>query len=363
MSSRRAFRVDEIRGSSPLGSAEDSTLIVTAVPITENGETLAVLEVYRDVTAEARIQERYKGLLERERQRAATLEEEVKLRTADLERSLRELRQTRAQLIQSEKLSSLGQLVAGIAHEINNPINFIYGNLDFLDTYVGTFQQIIEKYDACTLQQKDATKIGTLKADLDYEYIRADTSKLLHSIRNGAERASKIIQDLRRFIHSGVTDRGPVDVRACIDTTLSLLSHETRKGTTIDKNYGTDVPTIMANEGQLNQVFMNLIANAVQALDGNGTVSISASRRENGVAIGVADNGPGIPEAHLLKVFDPFFTTKPVGKGTGLGLSISYSIVNAHGGSLTAESTVGQGSTFTVWLPIGDNQTSTAEDR
>ncbi len=352
----RSLRMDELRGSSKVreadaGEPEESTLIVSAVPVhNDAGEVAAVLEMYRDVTAEARIQTRYKYLLDQERRRAEILEEQVKERTAELRKSLEELQATRAQLVQSEKLSSLGQLVAGIAHEINNPINFIYGNTDFLRSYVESFQAIVTFMDELSLPDAVARRLAEKKEELDYDYLVEDTRKLLNSIRNGAERATAIIRDLRAFIHGGSEQRAPVQLAKCIETTLNLVVHQTRGRIEIERNYG-DSLLILGNEGQLNQVFMNLIVNAIQAIKAEGRIVITMGRREAGLAIDITDNGVGISEAAQLKVFDPFFTTKPVGQGTGLGLSISYSIVDAHGGRLSVKSAPGEGSTFTVWLP------------
>ncbi len=359
---QRSVRMDELSGASKVAEADQAepsednqkkTLIVSAVPLHDHeGRVVAVLEVYRDVTAEARIQERYKYLLDQERRRAEILEEQVKERTAELSKSLEQLRATRAQLVQSEKLSSLGQLVAGIAHEINNPINFIYGNTDFLNTYVKQFMQLIDLLGELDLSAADKAKVAEAKSAIDYDYLVEDTGKLLVSIRNGAERATNIIRDLRAFIHGGAGEqRAPVNLTRCLETTLNLVQHEARGRINVERRYPEDLPQVLANESQLNQVFMNLIVNAIQAIRTKGTITLAIERRDKGLAVDVSDDGVGISEEQQLKVFDPFFTTKPVGQGTGLGLSISYSIVDAHGGRLSVKSQIGKGATFTVWLP------------
>ncbi len=355
---RRATRMDEIRGRSKHAEAtgdkasEQQTLIVNTVPLhDDDGATIAVLEIYRDVTAEARIQERYKVLLEKERDRAEILEEQVRERTAELRESLEQLQATRQQLIQTEKLSSLGQLVAGIAHEINNPINFIYGNTDFLRAYVDTFLKLLRLYEEFELTAADRDKLAEKKKELDFDYVVEDTGKLLSSIRNGAERAAAIVRDLRSFIHRRSTERAPVSLHHCIETTLGLVVHETRARITLNKMFAPDLPRILGHEGQLCQVLMNLIMNAIQAIKDKGEITIRTRRTSDGVCVDVSDTGIGISEADQLKVFDPFFTTKPVGQGTGLGLSISYSIVDGHGGRLSVQSQLGKGTTFTMWLP------------
>jgi two-component system, NtrC family, sensor kinase len=348
----RGVRVHELHGKSRHSDAGDKTLIVSAIPLRNGaGEVVAALEIYRDVTAEARVQERFRGLLERERERAETLEQLVQKRTAELERSLEELRATRAQLVQTEKLSSLGQLVAGIAHEINNPINFIYGNLDFLEEYVRSFKRLIEAARVAKLDEADRRRIEELRAEVEYDYIDKDCERLLGSIRSGAERASRIVRDLRTFIHGGRSQMDPVQLTQCVETTLSLITHETKDRITIDRDYGPDLPLVLGNEGQLSQVFMNLLINAVQAINGPGTVTVRLRAQDAGVLAEVHDTGCGISEEDQLKVFDPFFTTKAVGEGTGLGLSISYSIIDGHGGKISVQSKPGAGATFRVWLP------------
>jgi len=170
------------------------------------------------------------------------------------------------------------------------------------------------------------------------------------SIRTGTERASAIVRDLRTFIHGGSQQRAPIELTHCIDTTWNLLSHEARGRITLLRKFDP-VPPVIGNEGQINQVFMNLLMNAIHAIKTTGSIAVRVQERDGGVCVDVEDDGVGISDPDLLKVFDPFFTTKPVGQGTGLGLSISYSIVDAHGGKITVKSKVGEGATFTVWLP------------
>ncbi len=270
----------------------------------------------------------------------------------ELDRSAEELRAARDQLIRAEKLSSIGQLVAGIAHEINNPINFIYGNVEFLRTYVGKLLELVRALDDMVDDPAKRRRIEELKRAMEYDYLVEDTAKLLDAMHHGAERATGIIKDLRAFIHGGSAQREPVALARCLDTTLSLVTHETRGRIEVVKRY-EPVPPVIGNEGQLDQVFMNLVVNAIQAIPGEGTITIVLEPRDGGVAVDVIDDGVGIAEADQLRIFDPFFTTKPVGEGTGLGLSISYSVVDAHGGRLTVRSAPGEGSTFTVWLPAG----------
>lgn len=359
MSLGRPLRMDEIPGGPPHSlSGEKRLFIVSAIPLLESdGDPLGAIEIYREVTAEASVQERYKLLLERERSRSESLEEIVQARTADLERSLEELQQTRDQLVQSEKLSSLGTLVAGLAHELNNPINFVYGNVSFLREYMETLQSVIKGYGELPLDEVAESRIKRLKADLDYDYVSADLPKVLAAISNGIKRSAGIVQSLRTFIHpSGDTPTEVIDVSELARSTVDLVSSEYRQRITFRCESEDNVPTIRGSEGRINQVLMNLVMNAVQAIPEQGVIAIETRTEvrgeKEGVVVTIQDDGAGISPEDLLRIFEPFFTTKPVGKGTGLGLSISYSIVQNHGGELTVESELGHGTAFALWLPL-----------
>lgn len=352
-SARRSVRLNEIRGGAGNGREKESRLIVSSIPLEDrNGEIIAALEIYRDVSAEARIQERYKLLLEQERRRSVMLEDQVRQRTAELERSLEVLQETRAQLVQTEKLSSLGQLVAGLAHEINNPINFIYGNLDFLKQDVETYKRVVSAYESLALDASEHEIIESVKRETDFAYVSEDLDTLMHAIRSGVERAAGIVRDLRAFVHPGTHERAPVNVIEVVEATINLVKHQLRDRIVVVRSYSEALPLVTGNHGQLGQVFMNLIMNAIQAIpEGRkGNIWITVHPDGDGLAVDVRDDGIGIAEVNLPRVFDPFFTTKPVGKGTGLGLSISYSIINAHGGRISVTSQLGRGTTFCVWL-------------
>lgn len=348
----RTVRMHELQG---LGvNAKDATpqiLIVNTIPIESDGRVDAVLEIYRNVTAEVNIQERYKVLLASERQRAELLEQEVQARTADLQRSLAQLQEARAQLIQSEKLSMLGRLIAGIAHEINNPVNFIYGNVDFLERNITALLRVIEAQDATAASPEQRASVEKVKQEHDYEYVREDLEKLVRSIRIGAERVATIVRDLRGVAHQGGDEMTAVCLAECIDRTVTILAHELRDKITLARNYPPELPTVWANEGRLAQVFMNILVNAVQAISGRGKIDITLRELDGGVAVDIADDGCGMSEEVQLKVFDPFYTTKPPGVGTGLGLSITHTIVAAHNGRISIQSEEGKGATFSVWLP------------
>ena len=338
----KPLRVDEIRAVR--GDGEELTFIVTAVPLA--GDT--IVETYRDVTAEVRVQRRLKALLDQERRKKVDLEEVVAERT-------RELRHAQAQLVLQEKMSALGRLVAGIAHELNNPINFVYGNVDFLRQYMDDLLAIVDRIDRHPdLPAELRAELEEMKKAIEYDYLVQDSRKLIKSIRTGAERTAGIVRDLKNFSRTGGGDMQETDVIAGIETTLNLIAPLHRNRITIERDYQPDLPKLVCNAGHIHQVFMNILTNAAQAIRGPGTIRIRVSTLADPprLEVAIGDTGEGIPPDALEHITDPFFTTKEVGEGTGLGLWISDSIVNAHGGTLTCSSQVGVGSTFTVTLPL-----------
>lgn len=309
----------------------------------------------------------------------AELYDQARTKAHELEVTLHELRQTQAQMVQSEKMSSLGQLVAGVAHEINNPVNFIYGNLNYARDYTGDLLHLVQLY-----QKHYAIPHPEIQAEteaIDLEFLLRDLPKLLNSMQTGAERIQRIVLSLRNFSRMDEAEQKAVNIHEGIESTLMILQNrlKPKAGKTsiaITKHFG-QLPPVDCYPGQLNQVFMNILSNAMDALEeAEGKRQKTGDRRQetgekqpasftptitictecvgsDRIRIRIADNGTGIPQQQQRRLFDPFFTTKAVGKGTGLGLSISYQVVvEKHGGSLTCISEPGQGAEFLIEIPI-----------
>ncbi|MGK7904789.1 MAG: GAF domain-containing protein [Hormoscilla sp.] len=286
--------------------------------------------------------------------------QQTRQQAAELAQALQDLQQAQTQLIQSEKMSSLGQLVAGIAHEINNPVNFIYGNLTHVNQYAGDLLELLHLYQEH--YPDPASEVQDLAEEIDRDFLMEDLSKILNSMKMGAERIRQIVLSLRTFSRLDESDMKAVDIHDGIDSTLVILQHkfQTESDDTarieLVKEYGT-LPLVECYAAQLNQVFMNILSNALDALaenpEDNQTIQISTERVNDFVVIRIADNGPGIPEDVRSQIFNPFFTTKPVGKGTGLGLSLSYKIVvEQHKGKLDCISQPSEGTSLIIKIPI-----------
>lgn len=269
---------------------------------------------------------------------------ELTKKVKELEKTNQELQEAQAQLVHSAKMGSLGQVVAGVAHELNNPIGFIYSNIGVLKDYIDRFEQLIEA------AEKNPKKLDEAKAELDFEYMMKDLPKLIKSCQDGAKRVRDIVLNLKNFSRSDEMERKEYSLEEGLESTLQILKSEFRH-IELHKSYG-GIPPIHCYAGQINQVFMNIISNAIQAIDGKGDIWIETKKKGLEVVISIKDNGRGIPSKNLNKIFDPFFTTKPVGQGTGLGLSISYGIIEKHNGKILVDSEAGKGTEFKIILPI-----------
>ena len=288
------------------------------------------------------------------------LEAMVLNRTSELEKANRELKAAQAQLLQTEKLSSLGQLAAGIAHEINNPIGFINSNIRTMGEYVEDLMRLIEKYEALdsAINKKEygslkpiCSNIADIKKEMKFDFIKEDFSKLIQESKDGAYRVYKIVRDLRGFARADDAERQFVDIHRALDSTLNIVWNELKYKAEVIRDYG-DMPEVECLPTQLNQVFMNILVNAGQAIKEKGKVTIKTYSEGEQVFVEISDTGAGIPEENLGKIFDPFFTTKEPGKGTGLGLSIAYNIIKKHNGEIKVKSVIGEGTTFIIELPV-----------
>jgi two-component system, NtrC family, sensor kinase len=269
-----------------------------------------------------------------------------------------ELKQTQSQLIQTEKMSSLGQMVAGIAHEINNPVNFIGGNIDYANRYIEDLADLVALYQKHYPNPPDI--ILDCIEDIELEFLREDLPKTLCSMKMGADRIREIVVSMRNFSRLDDGKMKPWDIHEGIDSTLVILNHRLKQGMEVIKEYG-NLPLVECYGAQLNQVFMNVLGNAIDALEEvkKGDKAFSPTiwictevGTDNAVTVKIRDNGPGIAAATAQHIFDPFFTTKSIGKGTGLGLAISYQIVAKHQGKIEMNSEIGQGTEFVITLPV-----------
>lgn len=263
------------------------------------------------------------------------------------------LEEAHNQLLQSEKMASIGQLAAGVAHEINNPVGYINSNLGALQTYVHDLLRLLAAYEAHEdeLRPESVALIDGVKHEIDLSYLRGDVSDLLDESLAGLQRVKRIVQDLKDFSHVSETEMHWSNVTQGLESTLNVVWNELKYKAEVIRDYG-DIPEIECIPSQLNQVFMNLLVNAAQAISDHGQITLRTRHEGDNVRIEISDTGSGIPPGIVNRIFDPFFTTKPVGTGTGLGLSITHGIIRKHGGRIEVASEQGKGTTFSLILPI-----------
>ena len=290
--------------------------------------------------------------LHRESQQRITLLSEM---NREFVLAAQRLEDAQHQLLQSEKMASIGQLAAGVAHEINNPIGYVYSNLGTLEKYVQDTFSMIDLYEQAEGAIGDAgvrTGLKAAKDKLDLAFLKEDLRALMDESKDGITRVKNIVQNLKDFSHLDASDEWHfADLHNGLNSTLNIVNNEIKYKADVVREYGK-IPEIECLCSQLNQVFMNLLVNAAHAIEERGTITIRTGQQEAEVWVEVSDTGKGIAPEHIKRIFDPFFTTKPIGKGTGLGLSLSYGIVQKHHGRIEVQSEVGKGTSFRVWLPV-----------
>jgi PAS domain S-box-containing protein len=317
----------------------------------ENGHFIGYIGHCLDITENKRAEEEAKAQIR-----------EVEQINSRLLEANKTLEQTQNQLLQSEKMASIGQLAAGVAHEINNPVGYVYSNLGTLEKYLADIFAMLEKYEEAEAlmdcHEHAVDEIQRFKEQIDLGYLKNDIRSLLDESREGLTRVKKIILDLKDFSHSGADEEWKwADLQQGLESTLNIVWNELKYKCEIIKEFG-ELPPVYCLPSQLNQVFMNLLVNAAHAIEQRGTVTLRSGLEGEEVWVEIADTGKGIPPENLKRIFDPFFTTKPVGKGTGLGLALSYNIVAKHHGSIEVRSEPGKGATFRVRLPVEQPETA-----
>jgi two-component system NtrC family sensor kinase len=290
----------------------------------------------------------------------------------DLREQVRKLRDTKSELaetqnqmhlqerfMQQEKMASLGRLVAGVAHELNNPISFVYSNTVLLGQSVADLRRLLDFYNSCEgLPEEIKLKASKLKEEIDYDYLINDMTQAIEDCHEGSRRVRDIVLNLKTFSRANELQLQKIHIADTIESAVRMLGQFFHPDRVVLHREYADLPEIECYEGQLSQVWMNLLVNAAQAMNSRGEMWITTLAEDGYVVIKLRDSGPGIPEEVLTRIFDPFFTTKPIGQGTGLGLSIVHAIIERHGGNIKVESSAGAGTTFTVTLPLRAAATS-----
>jgi len=285
---------------------------------------------------------------------------EAKLRKEkeEQEQLVQQLQDAQAQLLQSEKMASIGQLAAGVAHEINNPVGYINSNIGSLRQALDDLFKLLDHYEQAEDKLSDEQtrqRIQAVKQEVDLDFLKEDLKNLIDESQEGVTRVKQIVQDLKEFAHVEEDEWQWADLHHGLNSTLNIVNNEIKYRAEVVKDYG-DIPEVECIISQLNQVFMNLLVNAAHAIDERGTITIRTGTEGDHVWVSVEDTGKGMDAATQQKIFDPFFTTKGVGKGTGLGLSLSYTIIQKHNGSISVESEPGKGTTFRIRLPIAQSE-------
>lgn len=329
---------------------------ITQRRVAENALMMAQLEVEKQVEDRTAELAKLNQALKEDVKRRTAMEQVLTERNVELQTLNSKLQSAQQHLVQSEKLASIGQLAAGVAHEINNPIGYIFSNFGTLEKYLEDVFAVIQAYTEAEPAVSDAAvrqRLAELRKDTDLEFLLEDIPTLMRESREGIVRVRKIVQDLKDFSHVDATQEWQfANINQGIESTLNIVNNEVKYKADVVREFG-DLPEVQCMASQINQVVMNLVVNAAHAIGAQrGRITVRTGADGEQVWIEVADNGSGIPAEVLPRIFDPFFTTKPIGKGTGLGLSLSYGIVQKHHGHIEVETAQGHGTTFRVSLPL-----------
>jgi len=320
-------------------------------PRMENDQVIELVCALTDITDQQMIEEQMLALND-------SLEDMVEERTLKLKEANEELKATQSQMLHHEKMASVGQLAAGVAHEINNPMGFISSNLGSLAKYLERLGRYIEHQDKLLkplLDDAATIELKTERKKMKIDYLLEDSDDLISESLDGAERVQEIVRNLKSFSRVDQAAEQAADINECLESTIAIAWNELKYKVTLDKDYG-ELPPLFCHPQQLNQVFMNLLVNGAQAIAEKGTIGIKTWHEAGVIYVQIKDDGCGIPPENLSRIFEPFFTTKDVGKGTGLGMSISYDIVRAHDGDIHINSVVGEGTQFTIELPVKEGK-------
>jgi PAS domain S-box-containing protein len=352
---KRSYQTEKVETSlRRVYTKEDKLLYMenSGSPIRDEADRIiGGIELARDVTQRIRL-ERNIEIRSRE---LAVANEELHLANAQLQKAYEELKTAQNALVQTEKMASLGVLVAGVAHEINNPTNFIYGSMPLLEENLHFLLKLTDTFDSMIISDQDRKKVDDIKEEMDFEYVRGDLAKIVKNVATGAKRIKEIVQNLRTFSRVDSGEKAEIDINEGIDSTLEILHHEFKNRVEMQKDYG-EIPKLIGSPGKVNQVFMNVLHNAIQSISGQGKIIIRTLVENENAVVQITDNGVGIPQDKVSHIFDPFFTTKKVGDGTGLGLSISYSIIQDHHGDISVDSAEGKGTTMRIVLPLKESK-------
>lgn len=374
----------EAEGHFPLLGRGGMWLFFTAAPLRDaEGKLIGAIETLQDITqrkiaenalmvaqieVESLVDQRTLELasvnkaLKEDVERRQKTEQQLQDKNTELQALNTQLASAQEHLIQSEKLASIGQLAAGVAHEINNPIGYIFSNFGTLEKYLHDVFEILQSYmnaETAIQAPEVLATLGQLKTDMDLDFLMEDIPVLMRESKEGIVRVRKIVQDLKDFSHVDATQEWQfADINQGIESTLNVVNNEIKYKANVVRELG-ELPEVECMASQINQVVMNLVVNAAHAIGPQrGTITVRTAVVENNLVLEVQDDGCGIPKEVLPRIFDPFFTTKPIGKGTGLGLSLSYGIIQKHHGTIEVASECGKGTTFRVTIPVSQRDSA-----